>query len=341
MADAELYLFTGPELGEKNDRIDSLKQAFRKKYGSVDEYSYYAGDVRFADVIAQLQNQGLFTQATFIVLKNAETLKNKDDLSLLASWVASGSENTLILTTDENTAEKKLTDLVPAKHREQFWEMFENRKQQWLTDYFRKNGLSITGEAVNDILDMVENNTQSLKNECIKFFYCFEKGHKVTEEDVEKILAHTREESAFTLFDAMCDTSLRVEERFENSINILQKIKIANKKSSSSSYSSAVISGLLWSFRKLRLYHQINPGGNTLSANDLKNKGFASMQAKKFSKAASLWGPGVTTSIIALIAKTEMDCRESSANEDTLLAMMLYSIIIKNGVFCASADYSI
>ncbi len=341
MAEAELYLFTGPELGEKNDRIDSLKQAFRKKYGAVDEYTYYASDVRFADVISQLQNQGLFTSATFIVLKNIEGLKNKDDISLLASWAASGSENTLVLTTDENSAEKALTNIVPSKHREQFWEMFENRKQQWLRDYFRKNGLSISGEAVDDILGMIENNTQSLKNECEKFFCCFEKGHNVTDEDVEKILAHTREENAYTLFDAMSDTSLSLTERFENSVNIMQKIKTSTAKSSSSSYASAVIPGLLWSFRRLALYHQITASSSSMSPADLKTRGFAPMQAKKFAKAASVWGPGVTASIIALLAQTEMECRENSASEDTRLTLMLYSIIIKNGVFCASADYSV
>ena len=80
--------------------------------------------------------------------------------------------------------------------------MFENRKPQWVENFFRKNGFSISPDAVEQILEMVENNTESLKSECSRFFFCFEKGTTITSDDVEKILSHNREENAFTLFDS-------------------------------------------------------------------------------------------------------------------------------------------
>ena len=71
MTDAEVYLFTGPELGEKKEAIENIKAAAQKKNGSLDEYTYYAGDERIQDVVAQLQNVSLFDQALFITVRNA------------------------------------------------------------------------------------------------------------------------------------------------------------------------------------------------------------------------------------------------------------------------------
>ncbi|MBQ1869970.1 MAG: DNA polymerase III subunit delta, partial [Treponema sp.] len=181
MAEAEVYLFTGPEAGDKKEAIETIRARAEKANGQLDYYSYYASETRIPDIVAQLQNESLFSSATFIVLKNAELVKGKD-AELLASWCKNAAEspNTLILVSDENSVDKKIDSAVPSQHKKMFWEMFENRKSQWVQSYFRKNGFGITDEAVEQILDMVENNTDALKTECSRFFYCMPQGSTVT-----------------------------------------------------------------------------------------------------------------------------------------------------------------
>ncbi|MBQ1661696.1 MAG: hypothetical protein II054_04290, partial [Treponema sp.] len=145
MNEIELYLFTGPEAGEKNEAIENIRDAASKKNCSVDEYRYYASETRIQDVVAQLQNVSLFSPALFIVYKNAELIKGKSDLEFLTQWAKGGAKNspsTLILVSDENSIDKKVESLVPASHKKMFWEMFENRKEQWIQGFFKKNGFS-------------------------------------------------------------------------------------------------------------------------------------------------------------------------------------------------------
>ena len=175
MAETEVYLFTGPEAGEKNEAIENLRDAASKKNNGIEQYKYYAADVRIEDIVAQLQNASLFSPALFISLRNAEQIKQKSDIESLVSWIkaSKNSPNTLVLISEENSIDKKIESAVPSSHKKIFWEMFENRKPQWVENFFRKNGFSISPDAVEQILEMVENNTESLKSECSRFFFCF------------------------------------------------------------------------------------------------------------------------------------------------------------------------
>lgn len=336
MADTEIYLFTGPEAGEKNDAISTIKEMAKKKNGTLDEYSYYANDVRVQDVISQLQNEGLFTAATFVTLRNVEVIKSKDDIELIAAWAkaSASSPNTLVLVSDETSVDKKLENAVPSNHRKIFWEMFENRKPQWVRDFFRKNGFSVSDDAVDSILEMVENNTDSLRNECSKFFYCFEKGHQISSEDVDKILTHNREENAFTLFEALSDSSKSQKERFESGLEILQKIRLSKDSSG-----VALMAGLLYCFRQLRVWHEIHSRG-AVGEKELRASGFSSKKNQtKYEMAARIWSSGAVSSIIAELSATDMNIRSTGNTfEDTYLIMLIYSIVMKNGLWPAEYE---
>lgn len=338
MAEAEVYLFTGPEAGEKNEAIENLRNAASKKNGGIEQYKYYATDVRIEDIVAQLQNASLFSPALFITLRNAEQIKQKSDIDSLVTWIkaSKNSPNTLVLISEENSIDKKLENAVPSGHKKIFWEMFENRKPQWVENFFRKNGFSIAPDAVEQILEMVENNTESLKSECSRFFFCFEKNTTITSADVEKILSHNREENAFTLFDSMADPSKGPQQRFESSLEILQKIR-ATKESNG----IALIAGLTYCFRQLRAWHSLHSNGKTPSEAELKSSGFSGKRnQEKYSKAARIWSAGAAASVLALLSSTDISIRETGASlEETYLYMLVYSIVIKNGLFCSVCEY--
>ena len=332
-----VYLYTGPEFGERNDAVNLLKADFKKKFGSVDEYLYYATDTSVATVVSMLQSESLFESATCVVYKSAELVKKKEDIELLASWINSitpDSKNKtpkdssmLILISDETSVDSKLSKIVPKENQKVFWVMFENRRVPWLKDFFRKNGYQIQEEAAELILELVENNTESLKSECSRFFTLFKQGTEITVDDVDKILADTREETPFTLFGAMTDSSNRPEKRLENSLSILQKIRLSKENKS-----PAIIAGLAFCFRKLLSYHELCSVGMP-DEFTLKKAGFASsMIRQQYAKASKLWTYGQTLAILAGLSDTDMTIRNTgSAVENSCLELMLYSIIIKKG----------
>ena len=279
-----VYLFLGPEFGLRNEAIEKQKIEAEKKFGTLDYHLLYAQDVSLGEVLSILQGGSLFANARFVVLRNAELIKNKDDIELLRNWIEGLKSQKyddvfLFLVSDETSVDKKLENLIPKDNKQVFWEMFENRKEEWLTNFFAKNGFKIQEDAVAAILEMIENNTEALRNECSRFFLCFEKNHLITEEDVEQILAHTREESPFTLFNAISDYVKPASARFESALSILRKIR-----NSKESNAVQFIAGLTWCFRKLKLWQEVN-GDGSLGEFDLKKHGFSS---KKMQVSASI-----------------------------------------------------
>ncbi|MBR4823289.1 MAG: DNA polymerase III subunit delta [Spirochaetaceae bacterium] len=324
---APLYLFTGPEAGERSDAVNELLKVYEKELGSIDVHRFYAAETSVADVISLLMNGSLFASFRFVVLNNAEAVKKKEDIELISEWLASNDGNSaLVLLSDEISVEKKLENLVPKENKKIFWELFQDKKESWVRSLFQRNGFRITDDAIEAVLELCENDTASLKRECERFFVCFEKEHVISAEDVENLLSHNREENAFTLFDAMTEQCPPAE-RLENSLDILQKIRLSKE-----SDSIKIIAGLTYSYRKLLTW--ISLAENGIYDNfQLKIKGFGSKKMQdEYRRAARLWNKDDTAQILALLAKTDISLRSGGAAfEDTLLQMLVYSIVIKNG----------
>lgn len=333
----QIYLYTGPEFGERNEAVDAVKAGLKKKFGDIDEHLFYLQETPFGQIMTILQSGTLFSNGVCVVCKGAELLKKKDDLAMISDWLDGNPDESsvLILVSDEVSVDSKLDKLVPAQNKKKFWEMFDNQKVPWLTKFFQKNGYRINQDAAELILDMIENNTQALKNECSRFFIVFPKDHTVTVDDVEKVLTHNREESAFTLFNQISQSGEPVQKRFENGISILQKIRLSKENSS-----VMLIAGLASCFRKLVLWHKVCDNGMPDSFT-LKVNGFSSVPMQnQYKSAAKIWNDKQATAILAILASADMEIRSGgSLMEDILLEKMLYEIVIKRGVTAALAEY--
>lgn len=214
--------------------------------------------------------------------------------------------------------------------------MFEDRKVPWLINLFRKNGYRISEEAAEDILDMIENNTQALRSECARFFLLFPKSHEITPQDVEAVLSHNRAESAFTLFAAMA-SSESASRRLELSLDVLQKIRLSKDSSP-----VMILAGLASCFRRLALWHALASSGQ-IDDFTLKTHGFSSKKAKaQYSRASSIWTAGQTAAILAGISAADMEIRSSGTLfEDVLLQRVIYETVVKKGASCAAYESAV
>ena len=312
-----IFLYTGPEFGKRNEAVEAVKASHKKQFGVIDEHSFYLLETPFNEVMTILQSGTLFSDGVCVVCRNAELIKKKDDIQLIADWLENPDPSALlILVSDEIGVDSKLEKLVPATNRKKFWEMFENEKLPWVTSYFSKNGYRIQQSAAKLILELIENNTQSLGAECSRFFVLFPKDHEITEEDVDSVLTHSREENAFSLFRELANSADAAPVRLEKGLQILQKIRLSKENSS-----VMIIAGLASCFRKLQDWHR--RGEAAVPQSTLQ---------KQYRSAAKVWSLKQTAAILAVLASTDMEIRSGGSQmEDILLQKMLYEIVIKGG----------
>ena len=90
--ESPVWLFTGPEAGEKNDQVEALRRGAKKSFGDLEDYKFYAEDIKAADLITLLQNGSLFSSGKFVTVKNAESFRLKDDVARLVEWISSVPE---------------------------------------------------------------------------------------------------------------------------------------------------------------------------------------------------------------------------------------------------------
>jgi len=264
------YIFLGPELGKKQDEVDSIKQKLQDAETTV----FYAGETPVSVIADTIQNESLFFEKRLIIIKNAEVIKKKDDVELIVSCMDNLEQNTtVILLSDEIKLAAGLDDAVPKNNRKIFYELFEREKSEWLKQFFKREGFNIDKDCIAVILEMVENNTEALKRECSRLVYFLPRNKEGAEsqvktEDVEKWLSHNREESAFTLFSriAQGDLSKALE-----SLSVM----LAAKESAQS-----ILAGLSWCFRKLGDYLSLLEKGDANNSFELKKIGLSSPKAR-------------------------------------------------------------
>ena len=318
-----LWLFTGPELGERNDALTALRRTVEKKYGQLDNHLFYASDTSISAVLDTIRNGSLFAEARFAVVKNAEAIKKKEDIQVLTQWAEQTADDGafLVLISDEIGIDKKIEALVPKDHKKIFWELFDNKKQDWIRRFFAQSNIRIEQDAVTVLLELVENNTESLKTSCAHISLFLDSGAVLTAETVERLLAHNKEETAFTLFDALS------KENFEYALNIRQKLALSKESSP-----VQLLAGLTYCFRRLRDWHVLAQTGS-LDDFSLKKAGFTSKKAvEQYRRAGRQWDAQAVRRIIALLNKTDMQIRAAGQElSSVFLDNCLYCIVKKQG----------
>jgi len=318
-ASPNAYIFLGPELGKKQDEVDLIKQ----KIPDAEITTFYAGETPVSAIADTIQNNSLFSEKLLIIIKNADVIKKKDEIDLLVSCIDNLDENTtIVMLSDEIKLAAALDDSVPKNNRKIFYELFEREKNEWLKQFFKREGFNIDKDSISVILEMVENNTEALKRECSRLVHFLpreERGEsQVRTEDVEKWLSHNREESAFTLFSRIASGDLS---KALESLSVM----LAAKESAQS-----ILAGLAWCFRKLGDYLNLLETGDANNNFELKKIGLSSPKAKDdYAAAARRYNTETAEACLALTAEYDNLLRSPvGVMERVLMDRYIYKIIL-------------
>ncbi|MDR0597436.1 MAG: DNA polymerase III subunit delta [Treponema sp.] len=315
------HLFLGPEFGEKQDAINEIRRNLAERYGAPpEETSFYAGETPANDMVSALRNGSLFADSRLFFIKNAEALKKKDDLDLLASYMASPRDDTVLILLSDAAGLDKALEKAAGGHKRIFWELFENKKAEWVANFFRRENFRIDDRAVNAILELVENNTDSLRRECSRLMLFLGTNREVGEAEVEKWLAHTREESAFTLFSRIAEGDLT------------RSLEIARALLAAKEAPVAILAALASCFRKVRDYAALTAAGVS-DDGEYKKIGAGSAYSrvrKDYAAAGKRYGVSGACACLSLTAGFDMRIRSAGAGfEPILMDLYVYEIIRK------------
>jgi DNA polymerase-3 subunit delta len=309
------YIFLGPELGKKQDAVDAV----RKKYHGAEESTFYAGETPVITIADILQNKSLFAEARIVIVKNAELIKKKEDVDNLVSCIKNLEESSaIILLSDEIKLAAGLDDAVPKANKQIFYEMFEREKTDWVRQFFIREGFNIDNDSVAAILELVENNTASLKNECSRLVGFLPKDRRINPEDIEKWLSHNREESSFTLFSRIASGDLS---KALESVSVM----LAAKESA-----QGILAGLAWCFRKLGDYLALLETHGEASNFELRKIGLSSPKARDdYTAAAHRYSIDDIETCLALTAEYDLLFRSPVAIMENILMERYILTIIK------------
>lgn len=240
-----IHLLLGPEEGEKEAHIERLMEIVRKHAGGDPEiHTCYAFETSTADAVRLLRNGSLFHPHVVVIYSGVDQVKKKEETSELADYIARpASDATLILTADAPKVDAAWTRGIPADARKIFWEMFENQKQAWVINAFRRLGVTIDPDAADLLLDLVENTTKELRVTAERLSGFVGRGGTVTSDEIEQFLAHTKEESTYSLFDEIAEGTL------ESALEVCRTLLMSNDANP-----TGILAGLVWQFKRLHSY---------------------------------------------------------------------------------------
>jgi len=317
----QAWLFLGPEIGEKQAAIDEIRKKLSASGkllsdGKLEETVYYAGETPVPVMVSNILNGSLFADLRLFHIKCAEVIKKKEDVDLLSSCLASlPGDATIILISEETGVAAGLEKIIPKANKRIFWEISDSRKSEWVETFFRNEGFKISTEGVETILELVENNTAALRQECSRLALFLDKNKEITGEEAEKWLSHTREESVFTLFSRIAAGDLS---RSLESARMLLEAKVAPP---------AIFAVLASCFRKLVSYIALKEA-RIYDEAEYRKIGIFSPGAKRdYAAAATRYDSAGAESCLALTVEYDFALRSAlSFPEQILMDKYLFKI---------------
>lgn len=326
-----ILLHLGPEEGEKLSAFRELRAALRKVHGEeLEEHSYYAFDTPPDKVVDLLQNGSLFGSGVLVRYRAVENLKRREEIAPLLRYAANPvSTAVLVMESSETSVQGDLKKAAGAQNTRIFWEMFENQKQGWLSGYFRRHEVQIEPEGIELFLELVENNTLDLRQEADRLIGFV--GKRITLEDVDQYIYHAREESIFTLYDAV------VAQDLEHALDITEKLVVTSEP-------VQILLGLSWQLERLYTLQILRSGGipEARLFDELAQRSGQRVAGKRLQKslllAARRYALEECAAIRILTSDTDALLRTVPVSfHRGILQQYLYSIIIRKGSWSVAA----
>ena len=159
------YLLLGPETGAKEQVLKDIRDKLKEAHGGEIELSrFYPFETENGEILTALNNNSLFSDHRMVILSQAEQL-GSSMVESIANYLAHPVETaTLIIISSELYLSQKIMKAIPKRNIQTFYDLLENQKTDWIRNFFRKLGISITADGIDLLIDLTEDNTPETKH---------------------------------------------------------------------------------------------------------------------------------------------------------------------------------
>ncbi len=202
---ANLYCIFGEETYLIEETVTKLVSKVLD--GSPQDFNvdiFYAGESDVSSVKDAIEMLPMMAPKRFVILKSAESLKAKD-LEELQNLVDNPIDSTVfVVVADKIDQRKKFFKAVDKNGvLVKLDRLPENQLPVWIQKITKKEGKSITEDAVLAIMQLVGSNLLDINNEIKKLSQFIGKRDSIEVGDVREIVSHSRMESVFGLTNAI------------------------------------------------------------------------------------------------------------------------------------------
>lgn len=198
-----IYVFLGNEINIIKRKVDSLIDEL--KIDNIIKYDY--DSVSMDDILNEINYVDLFNEKKLLIVSNFTFKKMKDkEEKALINYINHMNDNVIILKCiDEKLDSKKnIIKLLNEKCKViELVKMDYKTLHEYVTKIFSDNKKRITYNQVKNILNLCENDTDSVLNEVNKLLLYKLDDELITDEDIEKVISKNSEKEMFKLNDAV------------------------------------------------------------------------------------------------------------------------------------------
>jgi len=174
--------------------------------------AYHADDIDERGLIGELRTPPLFTDRRIVLLRRADRFDLSDKSSTLAAYIDQPvATSVLLLAAPEMDRRKRLYKLVLKSGLVVDCKKLDRRTApQFVQTEVAEGGKHIDGAAVDALIELVGTDAALLANEVRNLVYYIGDRAAITEDDVLMMTANLREESIFSLTDAIANRDVGV-----------------------------------------------------------------------------------------------------------------------------------
>jgi DNA polymerase-3 subunit delta len=200
-----LYLVLGPELYLTRQAVDLLKNKWvSPESASFDYAEFTAGTVAVDEIFKTANTFPMIAKKRFVLVADAEKLKDAEQEELLASLHTLSSRSVLVLLAEDLDHRKRFYKAFRENYTiAEFPKLKGGALEQWADAYLQRRGYRCTRQSVKQIVDLAGADLQTLVAELEKLLLYAGSEKTISDAAVAELIGTSRQQGIFDFIDAV------------------------------------------------------------------------------------------------------------------------------------------